>query len=66
MHPMFSRKVVEREQLLDVVGDLGDRLGKLRAIGRLERLHRIQGMPLVLGVPDLRKRLLGPRMRRFW
>jgi hypothetical protein len=40
MDPVLGRKVVERQQLLDVVGDLGDRLRKLRTIGRLERLDR--------------------------
>jgi hypothetical protein len=60
---MFGREVVEGEQLIDVAGDLGDRLGKLRAVGCLEGLHLIEGVGLILGVPDLRKRFLGPRMR---
>jgi hypothetical protein len=36
MNPVLGREVVERQQLLDVVADLGDRLRKLRTIGRLE------------------------------
>jgi hypothetical protein len=65
MDPVLGRKVVERQQLLDVVGDLGDRLRKLRTIGRLELLDRGAGVGLVLGVPDLCKRLLRPRVRRL-
>ena len=34
MNPVLGREVVERQQLLDVVGDLGDRLRKLRPVGR--------------------------------
>jgi hypothetical protein len=65
MNPVLGREVVERQQLLDVVADLGDRLRKLRAIGRLERLDRVAGVGLVLGVPDLRERRLRPRVRRL-
>ena len=55
---MPGGEVVEREQPLDVVGDLADRLWVLRAVGRLELFHRVQRVGLVLGVPDLRERLL--------
>jgi hypothetical protein len=65
MDPVLGRKVVERQQLLDVVGDLGDRLRKLHTIGRLELLDRVAGVGLVLGVPDLCERLLRPRVRRL-
>ena len=65
MNPVLGREVVERQQLLDVVADLGDRLGKLRTIGRLELLDRVAGVGLVLGVPDLCERLLRPRVRRL-
>ncbi len=47
MNPVLGRKVVERQQLLDVVGDLGDRLRKLRTIGRLELFDRVAGVGLV-------------------
>ena len=43
----FGRKVVERQQLLDVAGDLGDRLRELRTIGRLELLDCVAGVGLV-------------------
>src|SRR4051794_33636274 len=56
MNPVLGRKVVERQQLLDVVADLGDRLRKLRTIGRLELFDRVAGVGLVLGVPDLGER----------
>ena len=62
---MLGRVVVEREQLVDVVGDLGDRLGELRAVGRLELLHGVQRVRLAFGVPDLGERFLRPWMRRF-
>ena len=63
MDPILGRKVEERQQLLDAVGDLGDRLRKLRAIGRLELLDRVAALGLVLGDPDLRERLLSHRVR---
>ena len=65
MNPVLGREVVERQQLFDVVADLGDRLRKLRTIGRLELFDRVAGVGLVLGVPDLCERLLRPRVRRL-
>ena len=65
MNTVLGREVVERQQLLDVVADLGYRLRKLRTIGRLELLDRVAGVGLVLGVPDLCERLLAPRVRRL-
>jgi len=41
-------EVVEREQLLQVVGDLGRGLGELRPVSVLERLGRFAGVVLVL------------------
>ena len=62
---MLGREVVEHQQMLDVVGDLDDRLRKLRAISRLERLDHVQRVAFVLGVPDLGERFLRARVRRF-
>src|SRR6516162_2379620 len=54
VNPVLGREVIQRRQMLDVVGDLGDRLRKLRAVSsRLERLDRVQRVAFVLGVPDL-------------
>jgi hypothetical protein len=61
--PVLGGEVVEREQLVEIVGDLRNGLTELRPVRRLERGHRIQGVAAVLGVPDLRERLLRPRMR---
>jgi len=63
--PVLGREVVDRQQLLDVVGDLRDRLRELRPVGGLERLHGVEGVPAVLGVPNLREGLLRPGMRRL-
>jgi hypothetical protein len=60
VHPMIGREVVEGQQLISVVGDLGGRLGESGAVGVLERLDRIQGVAFVFGVPDLGERLLRP------
>ena len=59
---MLGRVVVEREQHVDMLGDLGDRLGPLGAVEVLERLHGLERVVLVLGVVDLRKRGLGARL----
>jgi len=58
-------EVVEREQLLQVVDDLGRGLGELRPVSVLERLGRFAGVVLVLGGPDLGEGLLRPRVRRL-
>jgi hypothetical protein len=63
VHPVLGRVVVERQQLVHVVDDFGDRLGELRAVGELERGHRAAGMRTVFGVPDLRQGPLRPRVR---
>jgi hypothetical protein len=49
VHPVLARVIVEREQLVKVVGDLRDGLGELAPVSGLERLHRGQGVPFVLG-----------------
>jgi hypothetical protein len=65
MLPVLGRVVVERQQLLDILGDLRDRLGELRPVGGLEAGHGVEGVPAVLGVPDLGQRALRSRMRRL-
>jgi hypothetical protein len=50
MHPVLGGKVVERERLVNVVGDLGHRLRELRTVGRLEGLDRVQRVAFVLGI----------------
>jgi hypothetical protein len=65
MHPVLAGIVVEREQFLDVIGDLRDSLGELRPVGVFERGDGGEGVLLVLGAPDLGQRLLRPRVRRL-
>ena len=55
VNPVLGRELVERQELLDVVGDLRDRLGELRAVGGGERLDRVEGVVAVLSAPDLRE-----------
>jgi hypothetical protein len=55
---VLGRVVVEREQLAQVVGDLGDGFGELGAVGELERGHGAAGVIAVLGVPDFGQGLL--------
>ena len=56
---------VEREQLVEIIGEFGDGLGELRAVGGLEGPSGVESVPAVLGVPDLGQGLLGPRVRGF-
>jgi len=63
MDPVLGRVVVEREELVEVVGDLGDGLGELCAVGEFERGDRATGVVAVLGVPDLRQGLLRAGVR---
>ena len=39
--PVFGRVIVERQQHVDVLGDLRDRLGPLGAVVGLERFDRL-------------------------
>ncbi len=55
---MLGGVVVERQQLVQVIGDLCSRLRELRAVGRVEGLRRGAGVVLVLGAPDLREGFL--------
>jgi hypothetical protein len=60
--PVFGGVVVEREQLVEVVGELGCGLGELRPVGGLERPGGVQGVPAVFGVPDFSQGLLRSRV----
>src|SRR5665647_3933701 len=51
--PVLGGVVVEREQLLDVIGDLRHGLGELGPVERGEGLHSGPGVVGVLGAPDL-------------
>jgi hypothetical protein len=42
--------VVERQQLVGVLGDLGGGLGELGPVGGVEGFHRVQGVPAVLAL----------------
>jgi hypothetical protein len=63
MHLVLGRVVVERQQLLLILGDLGGGLGELRPVGGGEGLDCLAGAVLVLGVPDLGQGLLRARVR---
>ena len=58
MDPMLGREVIEREQNLGVIDDLGDGPGPFRAERIGEGLDRGLGVGPVLGVADLREGLL--------
>jgi hypothetical protein len=47
---VLAGEVVEIEQHIEVVGDLRDRFGPLRTIGRSERLRGLPGVVAVFGV----------------
>ena len=59
---MLGGEVVERQQHVEVLADLGDRLGPLGAVAGLERLRRGDRVLFVLGVVDLGERLPGAWM----
>jgi hypothetical protein len=60
---MLGRILVELQQYVGVVDDLGDRLGVLGAVVDLERLDGDLGVVDVLGVVDLPHRPDRARMR---
>ena len=60
---MLGGVVVEREQHVDVIGDLRGGLGPLDAVLGRERLRRPLGMVPVLGLPDLGQCLLRAGLR---
>src|SRR6478609_11246737 len=53
MDPVLGRVVVELQQHLQVVGDLGAGVGELAAVFDRERLRRDPGVVTILGVEDL-------------
>lgn len=63
--PVFGGVVVEGEQLVEIIDELRDGLGELRAVGGLEGPSGVDSVPAVLGVPDLGQGLLGRRVRGF-
>ena len=58
MGPVLGGVIVEREQLVQIIGDLRGGLRELRAVGGVERLGRLPGVRLVLGAPDRGQGLL--------
>jgi hypothetical protein len=64
VQPMLSWEVVEREQLLGVVSDLGHRLGPLDAIVASKRLDRPLGVVTVGRIADLGQRPARPGLHR--
>lgn len=62
---MLGREVVERQQLVLVISDLLNGLGKLRAVELGKRLDRRLGVVAVLGVIDVLDGLLRARLRRL-
>ena len=63
--PVLGGVVVEREEHVDVVGDLRRCFGPLGPVCGLERLHSRQGVVFVFGLADLGQRGLRSRLRRF-
>ena len=61
--PVLGGKVVERQQLVQSSVIFATALGNFAAVGGLERLHRVEGVTVVLGVPDLGQRLPRPGVR---
>jgi hypothetical protein len=61
--PVLGGAVVEGQQDVEVIDDLRDGLGPLRAVVGLERFRRFDGVVLVLGVVDLRERSLRAGVR---
>ena len=65
VHPVLGGIVVEREQLVQVTGDLRGGLGELGAVCGFEGVRGGAGVVFVLDVPDLRQGLLRSRVRRL-
>jgi hypothetical protein len=53
MDPVFGGEVVESQQFVDIIDDLLDGLGPLRAVRFLERGDGFGGVLAVFGVVDL-------------
>jgi hypothetical protein len=60
--PVLGGVVVEREQLVKVIGDLRDGLRELRPVSTLECGGGVQGVAAVLGAPDPGEGLLRARV----
>ena len=65
MHPMLGRILVELQQHVGVVDDLGDRLRIFGAVVDFEGLDRELGLVDVLGVVDFPDRRQRTRMCRL-
>jgi hypothetical protein len=52
---VLGRVVIERKEHVDVLGDLGNRLGPFGAVVGGECFDRLEGVVAVLGVVDLRE-----------
>jgi hypothetical protein len=63
--PVLGGVVIERQQLVLVVGDLRGGLGELDSVGGLECLDGGAGVRLVLCAPDLGEGLLRAGVRRL-
>jgi hypothetical protein len=63
MDPVLGWVVVERQQRVEVLGDLRDGLGPLRAVVDRERLGGDLGVLAVGRVVDLGERSLGAGVR---
>jgi hypothetical protein len=64
VNPVLRGEVVERQQFVDVVGDLPGRLGSFRTVGLLERGDGLEGVLAVLGVVDVLEYLAGAGLGR--
>ena len=62
---MLGRELEERQQLLLVVGDLGDGFRVLGLVSSGEVLDGLLSVLAVFGVADLRQRLAGGGLGRF-
>jgi len=62
---VLGRVVIERQQYVEVVGDLRSGFGSLGAVLGGERPRGGFGVLLVLGVPDLGQGLLRPWVGRL-
>jgi hypothetical protein len=60
--PVLGGVVVERQQLVKVIGDLRDGLRELRPVSTLECGGGVQGVAAVLGAPDPGEGLLRARV----
>jgi hypothetical protein len=62
VNPVLGGVVVERQERVEIIGELRDGLAELRTVDGLERPGRVESVPLVLGVPDFGEGFLCPGM----